>query len=181
MSQVPQRIVIVGCCGAGKSTLAEALCRTTGYARIELDKLYWQPHWVGSPTEEFRARVAEAVAQPRWVLDGNYSSVRDLTWKNADAVLWLDYDFGLVMWRLLRRTIERSASQQLLWGTNRESWRKSFTSRDSILWWGATHWHQYRQRYQDLLYKPDTAHLRLVRERRPRSSCEIMKRLGVLV
>ena len=25
-----------------------------------------------------------------------------------------------------------------MWGTNRESWRKSFLSRESILWWSIT-------------------------------------------
>jgi hypothetical protein len=37
------------------------------------------------PVPEFRARVADFTAAPRWVVDGNYSAVRDLVWSRADA------------------------------------------------------------------------------------------------
>jgi hypothetical protein len=37
----------------------------------------------------FRGRVASVVATERWVIDGNYSKVRDLVWGRAEDVVWL--------------------------------------------------------------------------------------------
>jgi hypothetical protein len=60
--------------------------------------------------------------------------VRDLTWRAADTLIWLDLPFPLVMWRLLWRTIRRSITKENLWGTgNTESLVRSFFSRQSIL------------------------------------------------
>ncbi len=36
--------------------------------------------------------------------------------------------------------MSRAWRKQELWNANRESWRLSFTSKDSILLWGITHW-----------------------------------------
>ena len=45
-----------------------------------------------------------------------------------------------MFWRLLLRTLHRSFTWELMWGTNRETFRKGFMSRDSILLWCITHW-----------------------------------------
>jgi hypothetical protein len=75
-----------------------------------------------------------------WVCDGNYHMVRDLVLSHADAVVWLKLPFRVVYPRLVWRTVSRAWNKQELWNTNRESWRLSFTSKDSILLWGITHW-----------------------------------------
>lgn len=41
-----KRILILGCCGAGKSIFARALSETTGIDLIHLDREYWKPEWV---------------------------------------------------------------------------------------------------------------------------------------
>ena len=52
------------------------------------------------------------------------------------------------MWRLLRRTIRRIATQEELWDTgNRESLRGAFFSRDSILLWALKTHRRNRQRF----------------------------------
>ena len=40
-----ERILIIGCGGAGKSTLARRLGEKTGLPVVHLDKLYWRPGW----------------------------------------------------------------------------------------------------------------------------------------
>ena len=57
------RVVVVGCSGSGKTTFARQLARLLGSPHIELDALHWLPNWVPRPTNEFRALVAQAVAQ----------------------------------------------------------------------------------------------------------------------
>src|SRR5688572_16675732 len=62
------------------------------------------PRWTPVPEHVFRARVAAAVAGDRWVLDGGYSHVRELTWSRADTVVWLDYPMRTVLRRWAGRT-----------------------------------------------------------------------------
>jgi adenylate kinase family enzyme len=108
---------------------------------VELDALFHRPNWRPTPVEEFREKVADALddGNEAWICVGNYTSmVGDIVLPRAETILWLRLPFRLTFWRLLKRTVARAWSRELLWGTNRESWRKSFLSRESILWWSIT-------------------------------------------
>ena len=52
----------MGTSGSGKSTLSRALAAAIGTECLELDSVFHQPGWVPLPREEFRRRVAAAVA-----------------------------------------------------------------------------------------------------------------------
>lgn len=161
------RVAVIGTSCAGKTTFARAFCGTFDAPHVELDSLYWGPNWTPRPTEEFRAAVDAATAAPRWVCDGNYHSVRDLVWRRATAIVWLNYPFGVVMSRALRRTWDRCRDQTLLYAGNRESFRKSFFSSDSILLWVLrTHWRRQRE-VPKLLGEDEYAHLKVVDLRSP--------------
>jgi hypothetical protein len=99
------------------------------------------------------------VAPERWVVDGNYSAVRDLVWSRATTVVWLNYAFPLVFWRALTRTVRRGVWQEELFTGNRESLRRSFCSRESILWWVMTTFRQRRRQYRVLFNDPAWARL----------------------
>lgn len=71
-----QRICVTGDSGSGKSTLSRALAQALELPYLELDALYHQPKWTPLDAGEFRERVRAFAEQPRWVIDGNYSSVR---------------------------------------------------------------------------------------------------------
>jgi hypothetical protein len=69
-------------------------------------------------------------------------------WRPADTLVWLDLPLSLVMWRLLRRTLRRVTTQEDLWGTgNRESLRRSFFSRHSILLWALKTHRRNREKF----------------------------------
>jgi adenylate kinase family enzyme len=72
------RIVVVGNSGTGKTSLARVLAQRLGVTYTELDAIFHQPGWTELDTTEFRRRVGVLVAEPRWVIDGNYQQVRDL-------------------------------------------------------------------------------------------------------
>lgn len=155
-----QRIVIVGASGSGKSVLSEQVAQRLGIAYLDLDGLFWLPGWQQVSDAVFRQRVAVAIEPQRWVVGGNYGRVRDLLWGRADVLVWLDYPFPLVMWRLFRRTVKRIMTQENLWDTgNRETWRQQFFSRNSLFLWAIkTHWN-YRRFINSLLSQPEYARL----------------------
>ena len=154
------RVVVVGTTCSGKTTFARRLARAHGIPHIELDALYWLPDWVERPKEEFRALAADAAAQDKWVMDGNYSVARDLVWPRATCIIWLNYRFATVVWRGLNRTVRRSMSGEELFSGNRETFAKSFLSRDSILRWLVTSYgrrkREYRRMFDEDVY-PDAA------------------------
>lgn len=165
-----RRISVVGTSGSGKTTTASQIARRLGIRHVELDALRWGPDWTPAPLEPFRACVAEALEGEAWVVDGNYSKVRDIVWRRADTVVWLDYALPVVMWQLVRRTVRRSVCRKVLWGGNRESLRKAFLSRDSILLWALQTYGRRRREYPALLAQPEHAHLTAVRLRSPRET-----------
>lgn len=154
------RFIIVGTSGSGKSTLAEALASELAIPRIELDALHWLPNWVERDDEGFRQLVAEATAGDRWVVDGNYSVVRDILWPRATDIVWLNMGRMTVFTRVLKRTLRRSITREKLWAGNTESLRKAFFSRDSILLWSLTTYGKNVAKYTRLRQEPAFAHLR---------------------
>jgi adenylate kinase family enzyme len=127
------RICVVGTSAAGKSTLARELAARLNYQRIELDALYHGPGWQPASRDEFEARVSAATDVPCWVCDGNYHfTMRHLL--RADLVIFLNYPFRIVLWRVIKRTLRRLITNEELWNGNRENWRMTF-SKESIVWW----------------------------------------------
>ena len=85
-----QRIAIIGCGGSGKSTLARELGRRLGLPVHHLDRLYWQPGWVETASEPWRAQQTALCAQPVWIIDGNYSATLDVRLAAADTIIFFD-------------------------------------------------------------------------------------------
>ena len=158
-----QRINVTGTSCSGKTTLSRRLAESLSLPYVELDALFWGPDWTPVPSETFRARVAAAVDGDRWVIDGTYSTVRDLTWSRVDTVVWLDYPMPIVLARWARRTLARIRSGDEFWpGTgNRESVRHALR-RDSLLGWILTTHRARRRRLADALAaRPDVRAIRL--------------------
>lgn len=126
------RIVVVGTTSSGKTTAAARLARLLALPHIELDRLMWQPNWEKTPNELFLARVRHALDCPAWVVDGNYSEARPITWGQATTLVWLDYPLPVILWRLTTRTLRRIITRELLWGYNRETIRGAFFDKDSL-------------------------------------------------
>lgn len=166
---VGDRIAVVGTTGSGKTTLARTLASRLGRPHVELDALHWEPDWQEAPLDVFRERVVDALHRSEWVVDGNYSQVRDLVWTRADTVVWLDYPLRVILTRLLRRTVRRVVTGEELWNGNRERLRNAF-GRDSIILWALTTYRPRRREYPELFGHPEYAHLRPIRLRSPRET-----------
>lgn len=100
-----QRVLVIGCSGAGKSTFAVDLAALTGLPLVHLDKEFLRPGWTMPPRAEWRARVAELSAPSAWILDGNFDSSLDLRLPRADTLIWFDLPRHLCLRRVAKRII----------------------------------------------------------------------------
>ena len=100
-----QRILIIGSPGSGKSTLGRALAERTGLPLYHLDQLYWTEGWCEDDKTAWLARLDAALAGPRWIIEGNYSSTLERRLASADKVVLLDLSPFRCTWRIIRRTL----------------------------------------------------------------------------
>ncbi len=98
-----QRVLVIGPCGAGKSTAAVELGRVLDLPVHHLDQLHWHEGWVEGSREELLTALAPIVAGERWLIDGNYGGTMAERLERADAVVYLDYSTWLCLWRAARR------------------------------------------------------------------------------
>ena len=109
-----QRIALVGCIGAGKSTLARTLGELLGLEVFHLDRMWWQGggyRIVGKRTVEAHAMDPESflrlqeglVVQYQWIIDGGRADL-NVRLERADTVIFLDLPRRTCMWRIVKRT-----------------------------------------------------------------------------
>ncbi len=96
-----KRIAVVGPSCSGKATLAKILSDYLGYPMIELDALFWGPNW--TRRKEFLQDVKSKIQNDEWIMDGHYSTSRELIWRRATTVIFLDLPFHVVFFRAITR------------------------------------------------------------------------------
>jgi adenylate kinase family enzyme len=177
---VVRRVHVVGTSGSGKSTLSRRLAAHLGAPWIQLDALFHQPGWTPLPEAEFRSEVARRIAAESWVVDGNYSVVRDLVDARADTVVWLDLPRPVVMRQIVGRTLRRLVTGAELWNGNRERWRNlcSLDPHESVIVWSWTTHGPIRDRMEAACATPEFARLTVVRLRTRREVERFAARLG---
>ena len=97
--------MIIGCCGAGKSTLAKKVSEKTHLPLIHLDKLFWRPNWEETSKEKWENIVEKASDDPRWIMDGNYGGTMDIRLKKADTIVFLNRSTWLCLFRVIKRML----------------------------------------------------------------------------
>lgn len=160
-----RRVSVVGSPGSGKTTFGRRLAEHLDVPFVELDAIFHQADWADLPRDIFRARVGEALAGDGWVVDGNYSAVRDLVWRAADTVVWLALPRSVVMRRVGFRTVRRAITRERLWNGNREPLTNLYhlDPEKNILRWTWVKYPEYAERYADGSGDPANRHLRFIR------------------
>ena len=101
-----QKILVIGCCGAGKSTFSKKLQSILNLELIHLDQYYHKPNWEETKQEEWEKIVNSLVQKPSWIMDGNYSGTMDVRIKSADTIIYLDYPTLKCFWRVIIRILK---------------------------------------------------------------------------
>lgn len=99
------KIMIIGSCGAGKSTLAQQLHQKTGIKLIHLDQEYFYPNWQEPTTENWSKTVQQLIQNEDWIIDGNYGGTMDMRLNVADKIIFLDRSRWLCLFRVIKRII----------------------------------------------------------------------------
>ena len=171
---------MIGTSGTGKTTFAQKLSERLGYPYIEMDKIFWGPNWQWPSDEFFFGNLRTALAGDRWVLDGNYTRTIPIKWERIEMVVWLDYSFPRTLFQALKRALRRSLTQEEIWeGTgNRESFRKSFFSKNSIVLWTIKTHRPVRLKYEAYLRDPKYSHIQFVRLKNHREADAFLNRIN---
>ncbi len=101
-----KRVMIIGCCGAGKSTLSKRLGTATNLDIIHLDQYYWKPNWVETDNVEWNKVVENLANKSSWIIDGNYGGTMDMRIERADTIIYLDYPTIKCLWRITKRIVK---------------------------------------------------------------------------
>ena len=86
-----QKVLVIGCPGAGKSTFARALRDRTGLPLHYLDCLWHRPDGSHVTPEAFDAALTAVMDGPAWIIDGNYLRTMEPRMASCDTIFLLDY------------------------------------------------------------------------------------------
>jgi adenylate kinase family enzyme len=106
------RIVILGCAGSGKTTLARRLADRIGAPHICLDD-HWRTHWSESDIRDFRELMIKAHGGDhwigrQWISDGNFAQTTfDIRLPRATLVIWLERSKMFCYWHAIARLFQR--------------------------------------------------------------------------
>lgn len=92
-----QKILVIGCPGAGKSTLARSLRDRTGLPLVYLDCLWHRPDGSHVTREAFDKALQEQLARPEWIIDGNYLRTMEPRMAACDTIFLLDYPLDVCL------------------------------------------------------------------------------------
>lgn len=84
------RVLVVGCSGAGKSTMSQKLAARFALPYVSMDReFFWLPGWVARERSQQRSMIAAKAAEDRWIMDGSNPSSFDIRLPRTDIVLWV--------------------------------------------------------------------------------------------
>ena len=92
-----QKVLVIGCPGAGKSTLARSLRDRTGLPLVYLDCLWHRPDGSHVTREAFDQALQEQLARPEWIIDGNYLRTMEPRMAACDTIFLLDYPLDVCL------------------------------------------------------------------------------------
>ena len=157
-----ERVMIIGCGGAGKSTLARKLGEKTGLPVVHLDQIWWSPgNWQHMERPEFEKLLLEEMEKPRWILDGNFRRTLEMRLQKCDTVIYLDFPGPVCLKNWLGRVIKN-------WGHARSDMAEGCAERfdPEFARWILSFNKNYRTHFYELLNHAQGKQVIILRSRR---------------
>ena len=101
-----RKVMIMGCPGSGKTTLARKLSAKLNLPLVHLDVLNWRDCWQAISMEEFDALLLQEVQKEVWIIDGNYHRTIPLRLEQCDTVIYLDYSRMTCLFGVIQRVLK---------------------------------------------------------------------------
>ncbi|MCX4578865.1 topology modulation protein [Streptomyces sp. NBC_01571] len=116
------KVAIVGCGGSGKSYLARELGKILDAPVTHLDAAFYDDDWNALPMDKFAELQRELVAEPRWVIDGNYNSTLQIRLESCDTVVLMDVSTISALYGIFSRQLRHGAGHKGNGVHNRIHW-----------------------------------------------------------
>ncbi len=86
-----EKVIVIGCPGAGKSTFARKLQEKTNLPLYYLDMIWHKPDKTNISRDEFDMKLVEILQKDKWIIDGNYDRTLELRMDKCDTIFLLDF------------------------------------------------------------------------------------------
>ena len=100
-----KKVLVLGCCGAGKSTFSKKLHSILKLKLIHLDKYYHKPNWLEPEKEEWEKVLKQILRRKSFIMDGTYVESLDERIKKSDTIIYLDYSLIKCFFRVIKRVL----------------------------------------------------------------------------
>ncbi len=103
------KVLIIGCPGSGKSTMAKKVAEITKWPLLHLDVIYHIDNYHQISKEELQSKISDFIkGKSNFIIDGNYSATLPMRMEMADTIVMFDLDTDTCM----RNVLNRIASNQ---------------------------------------------------------------------
>ncbi len=102
------RVVVIGCPGAGKTYFSRELARKTDLRVIHMDGYFHEEDkdYLNN-REAWREKVRELAKDDKWIMEGNYKSdTFDIRFPVADVIIHMDFPRYITVPRVLKRRVQ---------------------------------------------------------------------------
>ena len=157
-----ERVMIIGCGGSGKTTLARQLGEKTGLPVIHLDQIFWSPgNWQHLDREVFDDLLRQELEKTQWIMDGNFDRTLPMRLEKCDTVIYLDYNRFVCIFGWLERVIQNWGKTRPDMGPNCSEWLDPEFAK-----WLWTFNQKNRKKYHDLLSQQKDKEIHIFKNRR---------------
>ncbi len=156
-----KRIIIIGCPGSGKTTLAKRLSERMQLPLVHLDTLGWHGNWEQTSNDEFDRLLMNELAKPEWIIEGNYNRTIPTRLIRCDTVIYLDFSRFACLCGVIGRVIKGyGKSRPDMGGNCPERFDLDFLK----FVWGFNK--QHRKNYYDALLNEKDKNIIILRNRK---------------
>ena len=85
------KIIVIGCPGAGKSVFSQKLSSVTSLPLYHIDMLYHKKDGTHITKEELENKLKDIFKNDNWIIDGNYQRTLEMRIKECDTIFLLDF------------------------------------------------------------------------------------------